>query len=147
MNKYREMTLDDIHAAFRVRTSTVENPLTMQRLRDHYNLTPETLAEAIQGSLKGWVCEVDNEVVGFAMGDSQAGELSVLAVLPEQEGKGIGKNLLELVEQWLKQHGHNEIWLMTTPDPTLRAYALYKSKGWVPTGEIMDEDEKFVKTF
>lgn len=140
------MTSADIYAAFRIRTSTTENALSMQDLEEWYGLTPATLTVAMQGSASGWVCEVDKEIVGFAMGDADEGELTVLAVLPEYEGKGIGKQLLAEVEQWLFGLGHKELWLMTTPDPALRAYNLYTSQGWSPTGEIDDEDEKFLKS-
>ncbi|HEB28062.1 MAG TPA: GNAT family N-acetyltransferase [Porticoccus sp.] len=145
MYHYREMCLADIPAAFHVRTSTIENPLTLQELEQDYELTPESLAQAMKASSKGWVCEDDNQVVGFAMGDPYEGELTVLAVLPKHEGNGIGKRLLATVESWLLESGCDELWLLTTPDPTLRAYKLYLSKGWTATGEIIDEDEKFVK--
>jgi GNAT superfamily N-acetyltransferase len=78
------------------------------------------------------------------MGDSTNAELTVIAVLPDYEGRGIGKRLLSEVENWLFSLGHKELWLVTTPDPDLRAYNFYVKRGWVPTGEIIDEDEKFV---
>jgi ribosomal protein S18 acetylase RimI-like enzyme len=142
---FREMTATDINAAFKIRTAAVENALTIQQLEEDYDLTPETLAAAMQDSAKGWVCEVENRVVGFAMVDSDEGELTVLAVLAEYEGIGIGTRLLAAAESSLIEQGHEEIWLVTTPDPTFRAYNLYKSQGWTPTGEMFDGDEKFVK--
>ncbi len=146
MYKFREMTLLDITAAFHVRTSTTENAITMLELVDDYDLTSETVAKAMETSAKGWVCETENnEVVGFAMGDSEEYELTVLAVLPKHEAKGIGKKLLTEVESWLFRLGADKIWLVTTPDPSLRAYKLYLSHGWKPTGEIIGKDEKFVK--
>jgi ribosomal protein S18 acetylase RimI-like enzyme len=145
MYLFREMLPADIPAAFHVRTSTIENALTMQELEEDYELTPETLAEAMKASAKGWVCETDNEVIGFAMGDPEEYELTVLAVLPKYEGHGIGRRLLAEVESWLFGLGSDEIWLATTPNSSLRAYRLYVSQGWIPTGEIIDEDEKFIK--
>jgi ribosomal protein S18 acetylase RimI-like enzyme len=142
---FREMTVADIEAAFEIRTSVVENALTIQQLEEDFDLTPETLAAAMQESAKGWVCELETRVVGFAMADGDEGELTVLAVLAEYEGNGIGKRLLAAAESWLIEQGHKEIWLVTTPDPTFRAYNLYQSQGWTPTGEILDDDEKFVK--
>lgn len=145
MYKFREMLVTDIPAAFRVRTSTIENALTMQELTEDFELTPETLTESLKTSAKGWVCECEDEVVGFAMGDSAEHELTVLAVLPHYEGNGIGKRLLTEVESWLFSLGGDEIWLVTAPNSSLRAYGLYVSQGWIPTGEILGEDEKFVK--
>ena len=94
MRQFRKMTRADIDAAFHIRTSTTENALTLQNLEEWFGLTPETLAVAMQGSASGWVCEFDQQIVGFAMGDADGGELTVLAVLPEYEGKGIGKRLI-----------------------------------------------------
>jgi ribosomal protein S18 acetylase RimI-like enzyme len=134
MTTIRDMELDDIPAAFSVRTSTRENPLTLVELEEDYELTPETLASAMLSTAKGWVCEADGKVVGFSMGDSTNAELTVIAVLPDYEGRGIGKRLLSEVENWLFSLGHKELWLVTTPDPDLRAYNFYVKRGWVPTG-------------
>ncbi|MEM6583041.1 MAG: GNAT family N-acetyltransferase [Pseudomonadota bacterium] len=138
------MTSSDIADAFSIRISTIENALTLTELEEDYELTPESLAEAMEGSVRGWVGEVDSKVVGFAMGDNVTGELTVIAVRPEFEGMGIGTALLGKVENWLFTEGHRELWLLTTPDPDLRAYQLYTANGWIATGEIIEDDEKFV---
>jgi N-acetylglutamate synthase-like GNAT family acetyltransferase len=141
----RELTAADVPEVFALRVSTLENTVTMQELEEEYGLTPETLAEAMQHSAKGWVCEVEGKIVGFAMGDCDTGEMTVLAVLPGFEKRGIGKQLLERVQDWLFKSGHEELWLLTTPDPTFRAYGFYQAQGWVATGELVDEEEeKFV---
>jgi ribosomal protein S18 acetylase RimI-like enzyme len=144
MLSIREMTTTDIPDVFAVRVSTVENNVTMRELEEEYELTPDSLADAIQLSSKGWVCEVEGKIVGFAMGDSDNGELTVIAVLGEFERRGIGETLLATVRDWLFQSGHNEIWLVTTPDPNFRAYGFYLSQGWTATEEIIEEEEKFV---
>ncbi|MEM1112450.1 MAG: GNAT family N-acetyltransferase [Pseudomonadota bacterium] len=138
------MTAADIRDAFSIRTSTLENALTLAELEEEYGLTPDSLDEAMNGSARGWIGEVEGKAVGFAMGDGDTGELTVIAVRPEFEGLGIGTQLLHKVESWLFSRGHRELWLLTTPDPNLRAYRLYVAKGWLATGEIIDEDEKFV---
>lgn len=140
----RAMTTEDIPGAFSIRTSTIENALTLAELEEDYELTPASLGAAMRESACGWVGEVDGKAVGFAMGDGATGELTVIAVRPEFEGLGIGTKLLDKVESWLFSKGHRELWLLTTPDPSLRAYKLYVAKGWLATGEINDEDEKFV---
>jgi ribosomal protein S18 acetylase RimI-like enzyme len=142
----REMTVADIPDVFSVRVSTPENSVTIEELEQEYELTPETLAVAMQVSVKGWVCEVDDQIVGFAMGDSKSGEMTVIAVLPEFEGRGIGRSLLAKVRTWLFDSGHDKIWLLTTPDRSSRAYGFYLSQGWRATGLIIEEEdaEKFV---
>ncbi len=145
MTVIREMSAADLPEVFTVRVSTVENTVTMEELEEYYELTPESLAEAMKDNAKGWVYEIDRKIVGFAMGDANSGEMTVLAVLPDFEGRGIGKQLLRKVQDWLFDLGHDELWLVTTPDPSYRAYGLYLSQGWHATGEMIDEDvEKFV---
>jgi ribosomal protein S18 acetylase RimI-like enzyme len=141
MTIIREMTAADIPDVFAVRVSTAENSVTMEELEDEYELTPESLAAAIQDSAKGWVCEIGDQIVGFAMGNIESGELTVIAVLSEFECRGIGQMLLDKVRKWLFDAGHNEIWLLTTPDPSFRAYGFYLSQGWTATGVIIEEEE------
>ena len=85
---------------------------------------------AIEGSHKGWLFEEHGEVGGFAMGDSENAELTVMAMLPDHEGKGIGGKLLTRVEDWLESQGCKKIWLTTDINPDLRAYGFYLRHGW-----------------
>jgi GNAT superfamily N-acetyltransferase len=82
------------------------------------------------GSHKGWLCESDEQVVGFAMGNRENGEMWVIAVLKEHEGKGIGKTLLRFVEEWLWSEGWEDIWLTTDLDERDRAVGFYRRLGW-----------------
>lgn len=60
----------------------------------------------------------------------------VLAVLPEYEGRGVGKRLLGEVVGELRALGHRRLWLAAAPDPAIRAHGFYRSQGWRPTGEV-----------
>ena len=144
MTTIREMTVADLPEVFAVRISTVENNVTLRELKDEYGLTPDSLAASMRRSAKGWVFEIDGKIVGFAMGNCESGEMTVIAVLGKFERRGIGEKLLMQVTNWLFHHGHDEVWLVTTPDPSFRAYGFYQSQGWIATGEIIDEEEKFV---
>jgi len=144
MPSIREMTTSDIPDVFAVRVSTVENDVTNRELEEEYELTPDSLADAMQIPAKGWVCETEGKIVGFAMENSDNGELTVIAVLGEFERRGIGETLLATVRDWLFQSGHNETWLVTTPNPNFRAYGFYLSQGWTATGEIIEDEEKFI---
>ena len=138
------MTADDIPAVFSVRISTTENSMTLERLEE-LGITPQTIAKAITEHAKGWVCEVDNAIVGFVMGDVESGEATVLALHPDHERQGYGRQLMQPVCQWLFDAGHKQLWLLTGADPALRAYGFYQALGWLPTGEYPDgDDEKFV---
>ena len=64
------------------------------------------------------------------MGNKTTGEMWVIAVLPEFEGQGIGKCLLQLVENWLITEGCSELWLTTDPNETMRCVGFYRHLGW-----------------
>jgi ribosomal protein S18 acetylase RimI-like enzyme len=132
--KYREMLQKDIATIFKVRTSTRENRMTMEELAD-LGITSESVSQALKVKTKGWVCEEAGKILGFTVGDGDSGEILVVAVLPKSEGRGIGRQLMELVQNWLFSRGHKELWLMENPDPTIRAYSFYRKFGWIPTGE------------
>ena len=61
---------------------------------------------------------------------------------PVDERRGIGKKLLESVQDCLFGLGHEELWLATTSDPSFRAYGFCLAQGWRATGEILDEDQE-----
>lgn len=70
--------------------------------------------EAVRGVLadeqaKVWVAECDGSVVGFvsaALGpDSRLGVVSMLAVDPDYQNRGIGTALTETATEWLRESG------------------------------------------
>ncbi|MCG8593495.1 MAG: GNAT family N-acetyltransferase, partial [Kiloniellales bacterium] len=77
-------------------------------------------------------------------GDRSKGEVQVVAVLPDYEGRAIGKNLLDRVTAWLFSEGHQEIWLLSNPDPDVRAHGFYRKLGWHATGVRKGDDEVMV---
>lgn len=141
---YRQMTPEDVPATFAVRTSTLENAITMERIASDYGITPASLTAAMAVDVKGWVGVAESEIVGFAMGNRSTAEVLVAAVRPEYENLGIGKNVLAPICDWLFAAGNPEIWLLTAPDPALRAYGFYQSLGWRCTGKMVRGDEVLV---
>ena len=111
MFTFRQMTPDDIPAVLAVRFATRENAVTLEELAQDYGITPASIAQAMQSDVRGWLCETEGQVVAFAMGDRSNGEVQVVAVLPDFEGRSLGKFLLGEVVRWLFAEGHDEIWL------------------------------------
>jgi len=138
--RYRAMTVDDIAATLEMRTTTVENAITLERLERDYGVTVASLTEAMADAMRGWLCEFEGQVVGFAMADGTTGEVSVVAVRPGYEGLGIGRRLLGQAVDWLTAQGCARIWLAANPDPAVRASGFYHKLGWRPTGETRGED-------
>ena len=138
---YREMTIEDIDASFEVRLSTIENAVTMDEIAQDYGITPDSLAVSMASDVRGWICEDEGRAVGYAMGDRSHGEVTVVAVRPGYEGRGIGRAVLARVEAWLFSQGHDEIWLLANPDPGVRAHGFYRKFGWRGTDERRHGDE------
>jgi GNAT superfamily N-acetyltransferase len=140
----RPISEADVPALFAVRVATHENRLTRGQLTA-MGITDESVAAGLRGHRRGWLCEVGDRVVGFAMGDWTTGELLVIAVLPGYIGRGIGSRLLRAVEAWLEASGCRRLWLTTDVDPALKAYGFYVRHGWLD--DRIDGDTRYmVKT-
>ena len=127
--KYREITAPDVPDLFYVRTRTRENAYTLDQLQ-HLGITVESVTDKLASSFKGWLCTDGDHVVAFCIADRSTGEVWVIAVLPQYEGKGIGNKLMSLAEEWLWASGCKRAWLTTDVDTNLRAYGFYRQRGW-----------------
>lgn len=123
----REATVEDIQAIQIVRHAVREN-----RLSDPGRVTDKDVGEYIHERGKGWVCEHDGHIVGFAIGDLQDANIWALFIRPEMEGRGIGKILHDIMIAWMFDQGMSCIWLST--DPGTRAERFYRKAGWTETG-------------
>lgn len=139
----RKIEKSDINDILDIRVSTKENHFSMTDLAE-VGVTPKSVAEWLEGSIKGWLCEISGQSVAFAMADSQTAEVLVIACYPKFENIGIGKALMQKVHDWLWSFDHDEIWLWSSPDPNVRAYGFYRKLGYEPTGEIKGNDEKLI---
>lgn len=141
--KLREIQKADINDILDIRVSTKENHFSMDDLAT-VGVTPASIASWLDGSVKGWLCEVFGKSVGFTLADSATGEILVVACYPAYENRGIGKQLMLKVQDWLWSFGHAELWLWSDPDEKIRAHGFYRKLGWQPTGEIKGNDEKLI---
>lgn len=141
--EFREIRIEDMQSIFDVRIATWHNERGRQELTQ-MGITHQSVRELLTDTHRGWLCEADSRIVGFAMGNRNNGEMWVIAVLKEYEGLGIGKRLLQLVEDWLFSEGWNEIWLTTDPDETLRAVGFYRHLGWMDW-KVEPDGDRFMK--
>ena len=136
--QYRRAISSDLPACLDVRGRTRDNPLTVDHLAS-LGITPESGGPLIDsGHSVGFVATSTSQVVGFCFADTRSGEVTVLALLPEFEGEGIGRTLLQLTTQILFSSGYEEVWLKASPDSQTRAYGFYRHLGWQWRG-ITDE--------
>ncbi len=134
------MTAGDLDAVLELRLATRENAITLRELEEDYGITRDSLVRDMETHIRGWLCETDGRVAGFAMGDATSGEVQVVAVHPDFEGRGVGKRVLTAVCDWLFAAGHARIWLCANPDPDIRATGFYRTLGWRHAGAMKGDD-------
>ncbi len=84
----REAKIEDIKQIQTVRNSVTENTLSNPDL-----VTDEDCEEFITKRGKGWVCEIDEQIVGFAVADLIGNNRWALFLDPKIEKRGIGQLL------------------------------------------------------
>ncbi|MDF3864608.1 GNAT family N-acetyltransferase [Pseudomonas denitrificans (nom. rej.)] len=140
----RRATPADIDTLFDIRTSVRENHLSREQMAE-LGITPQVLTEAIKTAPCAWVAEIEGVAGGFAMVDTQEGELFALFVRPECEGLGMGSLLLAAAEEQLfREHGN--IWLVTDGGDGIRANAFYRRHGWQLSGRVDERDVRYEKS-
>jgi GNAT superfamily N-acetyltransferase len=90
---------------------------------------------------KGWVCTLNDEVVGFSCGRLKQADVWALFLDKKHEGQGIGQRLMELLESWMFSQGIDEIVLSTWPQT--RAESLYRRRGWKDFGLLKNGEREF----
>jgi GNAT superfamily N-acetyltransferase len=125
---FREATVADIPQIQTVRNSVKENMLSDPAL-----VSDADCAEFLTARGKGWVCEIDNTIVGFAIADLQDDNIWALFVDPGFEGRGIGRKLHYLMMNWYFAQGKEMAWLST--EPGTRAEQFYRKAGWLLAGK------------
>ena len=132
--EYRAAEPCDVAACVDIRGRTRENAVSVQRL-GAVGITVASWSEAVRrGSLPGYVCLKDGEVIGYCFGATASGEIEVLALLPAFENQGIGKALLNRVVEALSGIGFTLLFLGCSSDPASRSYGFYRHLGWRCTG-------------
>jgi GNAT superfamily N-acetyltransferase len=134
--KLREATIEDIPQLMNIRLSVKENILT------NPNLVPyEDYVEFLTQRGKGWVCELNSEIVGFSVVDLQENNIWALFIHPDFEKKGIGKQLHQTMLNWYFEQSKKPVWLGT--EPNSRAEEFYRKAGWKAIGMHGENEIKF----
>lgn len=93
---------------------------------------------------KGWVCEIDKQITGFAIVDLKHNNIWALFVKPEFEKHGIGKKLHHTMLDWYFTQTQDKLWLGTSPNT--RAENFYRKSGWTEAGTHGKKEIKFEMT-
>jgi len=106
--RFREITLRDTPSIFEIRIATNENNFTYEELEAR-GVTHHLLGRKLQSSCKGWLCEENNEIIGFVIADKKTANIWALAVLPTSRKKEISTRLLHLADHWLLSIGRKKV--------------------------------------
>lgn len=137
---YRQATVDDIWEIQQIRHAVKENVLSDPSL-----VTDEDCIRYLTHRGKGWVCEENNRLIGFAIADLQDHNIWALFLRPESEGKGIGRQLHYLMLAWYFGQTTDTVWLST--ERGTRAEGFYRKLGWKEVGTYGNSEIKFELTF
>jgi len=136
----REAGIEDIIQIQAVRNSVTENTLSDPGL-----VTDRDCEEFITKRGKGWVCEIDNRIVGFAIVDLKEKNIWALFIDPRFEKKGIGRLLHNTMLDWYFAQTEDTVWLGTEADT--RAESFYRKAGWAEAGTHGKGEIKFEMTY
>jgi GNAT superfamily N-acetyltransferase len=141
--------VDDLHEQMTIRVATESDIRDIQRVRMSVNenriaslsVLPEGKSERLVHEGCGWVCEIDERVVAFAIADLSHANVYALFVEPGYERRGIGRQLHDTMMEWFFAAGLEQVWLST--DPNTRAEQVYRKAGRVPTGNQPNGEIRF----
>ncbi len=133
---FREATKNDIGQIQVVRNAVTENTLSNPAL-----VTDKDCEDYMMNRGKGWVCEVEGKIVGFAIADLVDHNVWALFIQPGFDKKGIGRRLHDDMLDWFFQQTTQTIWLSTSPGT--RAETFYRKAGWKETGVYGKGEIKF----
>ncbi len=136
----REARVGDIPQIQIVRNAVKENALSNPDL-----VTDQDCADFITQRGKGWICEMEHQVVGFSIVDLVDHNVWALFVHPDFDKRGIGKQLHDIMLDWYFNQTQQSVWLGTAPGT--RAEAFYRRAGWKEIGLHGKGEIKFEMTF
>lgn len=137
---FREAQIDDIAQIQVVRNAVKENVLSDPSLVPDHDVE-----EYITNRGKGWVCEIENSIVGFAIADLVNNNIWALFMHPDYEARGIGKKLHQMMLDWYFVQTNEKIWLGTAPNS--RAEKFYRMQGWKEVGVHGKGEIKFEMSY
>lgn len=133
---YREAVISDIPQLQLIRNAVKENVLSNPAL-----VQDKDYVEYLTERGKGWVCEKDGIIIGFAIADLKDDNIWALFVHPDQEQMGIGKALHEIMLSWYFKQQKERVWLSTGANT--RAEKFYRLQGWRESGVYGKGEIKF----
>jgi ribosomal protein S18 acetylase RimI-like enzyme len=106
-----------------------DRPWVLGRLQDAFgDATVARKGASIDASvLPGFVATEDGRPLGLLTYEAVRGEFEVVAIISVEEGRGIGRALMDAARDYAVSAGYPRFWLVTTNDNTraIRFYQLW----------------------
>jgi GNAT superfamily N-acetyltransferase len=134
----RQAVAADVSGMHRVRMSVRENRLVSTVI------TEADTRKAIEESGRGWVVEVEGQIVGFAIVNITNSNIWALFMDPAHERRGYGRRLHDEMLEWSWSQGLTHLWLST--EPGTRAQRFYEQAGWRNVGNTEKGEVRFELT-
>jgi len=127
----RKATQEDREALCRIQTQAIRKAATSHYSREQIEawsggLTPEYYSEPVEHSIVFVAEDTDGTVVGFARLVEESGEVAAIYVDPDHTGHGIGRQLIEALEEEARRVGVREL----NVKASLNAVAFYERVGF-----------------
>lgn len=136
----REANIEDIKQIQHVRNSVTENTLSNPNV-----VADEDCEEFITIRGKGWVCEINKQIIGFAIADLKESNIWALFLDPKFERRGISQKLHQTMLDWYFTQTKVTVWLGTASNT--RAEKFYRKAGWKEVGTHGPKEIKFEMTY
>jgi GNAT superfamily N-acetyltransferase len=136
---FREAVIADIPQIQIVRNAVTENTLSDPAL-----VPDADVEDYITNRGRGWVCEMNNRIVGFSIVSVIDKNVWALFIQPGYDKQGIGKRLHDDMMNWYFSQTKETIWLGTAPGT--RAEQFYRKAGWAEVGTHGKGEIKFEMT-
>lgn len=122
----------------------IRNLVKENQLSDPSLVPDRDVEDFIKRRGRGWVCEINTQIVGFAIADLAGNNIWALFIHPDFERMGIGKRLHEEMLNWYFSQTEKTVWLGTSPGT--RAELFYRKAGWTEVGLHGKGEIKFEMT-
>ena len=121
---YAVISINDVEKLMPIETACHSHPWS-----------EKTFTSCIGNRYFGYSLKVQDELIGFYIGEHVAGEATLMdiCVLPDQQGNGYGKALLEHFFKESKQLNNSIIWLEVRAK-NISAQMMYINNGFTETG-------------
>jgi len=97
-------------------------------------LSPRSYVEVLRDRVIV-VAEDDTGVIGFGQLDANTQEIEAVYVLPDRQGHGVGRALLQWLESSARAAGIDTVWLSAT----LNAVSFYEGAGFHSEGPVVHQ--------